>query len=115
MYDLLLSKVDQFTIAQLEILIWAVSKRSQAQFAQNSDLVKKATLVLIDRVRIKAPSMKARGIAFAIEAIANIKVEENSESEEMLKQVFSRLEKVVITKIDEFIPHHLIKILVSYT
>jgi hypothetical protein len=40
---------------------------------------------VIDRVRIKAPSMKARGVAFAIEAIANINVEENSESEELLK------------------------------
>jgi hypothetical protein len=29
--------------------------------------------------------MKARGVAFAIEAIANINVEENSESEELLK------------------------------
>lgn len=115
MYDLLLTKIDQFTIAQLETLIWAVSKRNQAQFAENIDLVKKASLAVIDRVRIKAPSMKARGVAFAIEAIANINVEENSESEELLKQVFSRLEKVVITKIDEFIPHYLIKILVSYT
>jgi hypothetical protein len=40
---------------------------------------------VIEKVKIKAPSMKARGVAFAIEAIANIKVEENSESEELLK------------------------------
>lgn len=85
MYNLLLTKIDQFTIAQLETLIWAVSKRNQAQFAENIDLVKKASLAVIDRVRIKAPSMKARGVAFAIEAIANINVEENSESEELLK------------------------------
>ena len=85
MYDLLINKIDQFTIAQLETLIWAVSKRSQAQFAENNELVQKTTLAVIEKVKIKAPSMKARGVAFAIEAIANIKVEENSESEELLK------------------------------
>ena len=56
--------------------------------------------------------MKARGVAFAIEAIANVKVHD---SEEQLSQVFTRLEKVVLTKLDEFIPHYLVKILVAYT
>ena len=67
---------------------------------------------MIDRVKTKSPSMKARGVAFAIEAIANVKVHD---SEEQLSQVFTRLEKVVLTKLDEFIPHYLVKILVAYT
>ncbi|MFN9908386.1 MAG: hypothetical protein ACK56F_20040, partial [bacterium] len=29
--------------------------------------------------------------------------------------MFARLEKVVLTKMDEFIPHYLVKILVAYT
>lgn len=32
-----------------------------------------------------------------------------------MTQAFSRLEKVVLTKLDEFIPHYLVKILVAYT
>ena len=53
--------------------------------------------------------MKARGVAFAIEAIATLTL-----PEEQKTSVFARLEKVVLTKMDEFIPHYLVKILVSY-
>jgi hypothetical protein len=53
--------------------------------------------------------MKARGVAFAIEAIATLAL-----PEEQKTSVFARLEKVVLTKMDEFIPHYLVKILVSY-
>lgn len=56
--------------------------------------------------------MRARGVAFAIDAISNIKI---PESEEQLSKVFARLEKVVLTKLDELIPHYSIKILVAYT
>jgi hypothetical protein len=66
----------------------------------------------VDRVKVKSPSMKARGVAFAIEAISNINV---PNSEDQISKAFSRLEKVVQTKIDEFIPHYLIKILCAYT
>ena len=61
---------------------------------------------LIEKVRIKAPSMKARGVAFAIESIANLKYKN--------EDTFKKLEKVVLAKIDEFIPHYLVKILHSY-
>lgn len=54
--------------------------------------------------------MKARGVAFAIEAISNLSIEQ-----EQLSQVLLRLEKVVLTKLDEFIPHYLVKILCAYT
>lgn len=66
----------------------------------------------MDRVKIKSPSMKARGVAFAIEAVSNISI---PNQEEQIVQVFQRLEKVVLTKIDEFIPHYLVKILSAYT
>jgi hypothetical protein len=47
--------------------------------------------------------MKPRGVAFAIESIANLE-HKNEES-------YKRLERVVLSKIDEFIPHYLVKIL----
>lgn len=50
--------------------------------------------------------MKPRGVAFAIESISAM----NYKNEE----VFKRLEKVVVSKIDEFIPHYFVKVLTSY-
>ena len=67
---------------------------------------------LVERVKTKSPSMKARGVAFAIEALANISI---PNTEEQIGQVFARLESVVLTKLDEFIPHYLVKTLVAYS
>ena len=50
--------------------------------------------------------MKPRGVAFAIESIANL----DYKSEE----TFKKLEKVVISKFDDFIPHYMVKVLASY-
>jgi len=61
---------------------------------------------IIDRVKAKAASMKPRGVAFAIESIANLE-HRNEES-------YKRLERVVLSKIDEFIPHYLVKILQAF-
>ena len=85
-----------------------MSKRS-CQFPQNAELMERTTAKLVERVKTKSPSMKARGVSFAIEAIATLKL-----PEEQKAAVFARLEKVVLTKMDEFIPHYLVKILVAY-
>ena len=61
---------------------------------------------LVEKVRLKTASMKPRGVAFAIESIANL----DYKSEE----TFKKLEKVVISKFDDFIPHYMVKVLASY-
>ena len=63
-------------------------------------------LDLIHKIKTKSPSMRARGIAFAIDSIANLNVKDAS--------IFDRFERVILAKIDEFIPHYLVKILGSY-
>ena len=55
---------------------------------------------------MKSPSMRPRGIAFTIEAVTNLNIQD--------KQVFDRFERVVLAKIDEFTPHYIVKILSSY-
>jgi hypothetical protein len=50
--------------------------------------------------------MRARGVAFAIEAISNLNY--------MDEELFNRLERVTLTKLDEFIPHYSVKVLQSY-
>ena len=50
--------------------------------------------------------MKPRGVAFAVESVAKLA----SKDEEF----FKRLEKVVLSKLDDFIPHYLVKVLSSY-
>lgn len=55
--------------------------------------------------------MKARGISFAVEAIANIHKTIPDGDEE----IFKRLERVILVKLDEFIPHYLVKCLTSFS
>lgn len=50
--------------------------------------------------------MKPRGVAFAIESIANLDYKN--------EDTYKKMEKVVISKLDDFIPHYLVKVLNSY-
>lgn len=50
--------------------------------------------------------MKGRGVAFAAESIANLGYKD--------EKAFRKLEKVVISKLDDFIPHYIVKVLASY-
>ena len=50
--------------------------------------------------------MKPRGVAFAIESIANMGHRDEA--------TYKRLEKVVLSKLDDFIPHYLVKVLSAY-
>jgi hypothetical protein len=61
---------------------------------------------LVDRVAAKTASMKPRGVAFAIESITNLDYRN--------EDTFKRLERVVLSKIDDFIPHYLVKVLSAY-
>ena len=62
--------------------------------------------MLVNQIRFKSPSMRPRGVAFAIESLAALNLED--------KSIFDRMERVVIAKLDEFIPHYLVKVLQSY-
>lgn len=62
--------------------------------------------MLISKVEQKTPSMKARSVAFAIESIANIGFKD--------EKTYRKLERVVISKLDDFIPHYMVKVLASY-
>jgi hypothetical protein len=50
--------------------------------------------------------MKPRGVAFAIESISNLDYRN--------EDTFKKLEKVVISKFDDFIPHYMVKVLAAY-
>ena len=58
--------------------------------------------------------MKPRGVSFAVEAITNIVQSGEVVSQEKADEIYRRLERVVLTQIDDFIPHYLIKILCSF-
>jgi hypothetical protein len=55
---------------------------------------------------MKTASMKPRGVAFAIESIANLDYKN--------EETFKKMEKVVISKLEDFIPHYLVKVLHAY-
>jgi hypothetical protein len=86
-----------------------MSRYVSSQGKKPSDLPEPYQMVLnqlVEKVRLKTASMKPRGVAFAIESIANL----DYKSEE----TFKKLEKVVISKFDDFIPHYMVKVLASY-
>ena len=112
LYKFMFDNVDNFSIKQLEILLWSFSRKHLAHHPAarlkstldelpeyQSETLKK----LIDKIKTKSPSMRARGIAFAIEAFSNL----NYKDEEL----FNRMERVTLTKLDEFIPHYSVKVL----
>lgn len=84
-----------------------MSKRPDEDIIANSETVN----ILIKKVASKSASMKARGISFAVEAIANIHKTIPDGDEE----IFKRLERVILVKLDEFIPHYLVKCLTSFS
>lgn len=61
---------------------------------------------LLDKVKTKSSSMRARGVAFAVEAISNLNHND--------KEIFERIECVILAKIDEFIPHYIVKVMAAY-
>lgn len=69
-------------------------------------MYKKALEVLIERVKIKSVSMKTRGVAFALESITRFQYHN--------EDIFKWFEKVIFSKLDDFIPHYLVKVLSSY-
>ena len=54
--------------------------------------------------------MRARGVAFAAESIASLDIDE-----ELAEKTFTKLERVVLSKFDDFIIHYLVKILVAFS
>lgn len=63
--------------------------------------------------------MKARGVSFAVEAITNFVKHQGPESEEFVssehaEQLYQRMERVVLSRINEFIPHYLVKVICSF-
>lgn len=60
--------------------------------------------------------MKARGVSFAVEAIAEFVKSDVDEfiSPEQEEVLFQRMERVVLSRINEFIPHYLVKVLCSF-
>lgn len=122
LYGCLCSNIEKFSIKQLEILLWSVSRMpeedkvklkleetlAQSQIDQEEvDALRQKYLdLLVTQVRVKSPSMRPRGVAFAIESLANLDLED--------KSVFDRMERVVLAKLDDFIPHYVVKVLSSY-
>lgn len=51
-----------------------------------------------------------------MESMANVKIYDESRwPADQREEVFTRMERVVLSRIDEFIPHYLVKLLCSFT
>lgn len=61
---------------------------------------------LIQKIKQKSPSMRPRGIAFAVESMANLDFED--------KEVWERLERVIMAKMDDFNGHYLVKMMFAF-
>jgi hypothetical protein len=63
--------------------------------------------MLIEKVKIKSASMKPRGVAFALESITNLQY--------FNPDLYKWFEKVIHSKMDDFISHYNVKILNSFS
>lgn len=61
---------------------------------------------MMQKVLVKSASMKPRGVAFAVESISQVPGASLAD--------FNRLENVVLSKVKEFVPHFLVKILTGF-
>lgn len=74
LYGSTLEKAGEFTVKQLEIVVWAISKRMQSEFdepmtQEARQLRTECIQRLCEVLKLRSASMKARGVSFAVEAI----------------------------------------------
>jgi len=103
--------LDNFSLKMLEMILWSLSRKHLAHHpdgrimqydAQEMEVITK----LVDLVKVKSASMKARGVAFAVEAISNLGITN--------PEVFERFERVILAKLSEFNSHYTAKVLSIY-
>jgi len=69
---------------------------------------------LCEVLKLRSASMKARGVSFALEAITNFSEGHKFITQEHADELYSRMERVVLSRLDEFIPHYLVKVFCSF-
>ena len=115
LYGFINTNLERFSIKQLEVILWSLSRkhmahhpegRQKAKIDEMEDYQRKVLQALVDRIKTKSPSMRPRGVAFAIEAFANLGYKD--------EELFKRMERVTLAKLDEFIPHYTVKVLSAY-
>jgi hypothetical protein len=106
-----------FSIKQLESLLWSFSRGHLAHW-QESEGVKSSIkdfkpehqvviLALCHQVMQKSASMRPRGVAFAIESLCQLQIES--------KELYDRMERVTLAKLDDFNIHYIVKVLMSFS
>ena len=103
--QIIVEQADSFTVSQLEMLMWSLSKRinNKCHYPEKMD---KAANAIMQRVLVKSASMKPRGVAFAAEAICQLP--------QVNDEAYIRLERVILSKIRDFIPHYYVKIIAAF-
>lgn len=74
LYQTTFDKAGELTVKQIEIIVWALSKRMKSEYGEPmSDEVKEIRNETVRRLcevlKLRSASMKARGVSFAVEAI----------------------------------------------
>lgn len=115
LFKFIADHVEDFSIKQLEILLWSISRkhlahnpngRGNSTISEMAEYEQESILKLVNVIKNKSASMKPRGVAFAIESFANLGIYD--------EDLFKRMERVVLAKIDDFIPHYTIKVMQSF-
>jgi len=107
--------IEEFSIKQLELLLWSFSRKHMAHNPKGrvntkvADMLpyeQQAILSLVNVIKNKSASMKPRGVAFAIEAFSNLGIQD--------EELFKRMERVTLAKLDDFIPHYIVKVMQAF-
>jgi hypothetical protein len=116
----LVIQMDELSIRQFETLFWAVTRDRKLYngIIAGNNYSKMLTKSLLSTAFKKCVSMKSRGIKYVVTGLNNAfpdgKIPEDLNLEFNNNQLYDRLEKVILTKLDDFTNHDLIYALESF-
>ena len=120
LFTILVLSIPKFDIRQLETLFWTLT-RKQLPFSQliedtYSRMLYKA---LMNSIYKRCVSMKARGLKYILNGLSNINfskshIPKDLEFDFTMNEFYDRLEKVIVSKLNDFVNHDLVEVLWSF-
>lgn len=117
LFTILVLSIPKFDIRQLETLFWTLT-RKQLPFSQliedtYSRMLYKA---LMNSIYKRCVSMKARGLKYILNGLSNINfskshIPKDLEFDFTMNEFYDRLEKVIVSKLNDFVNHDLVEVL----
>ena len=94
----------EFSLSHLEQLTWSLSKRLTCE-CHYPDKILAAAKSCVNQMSDRFMQLKPRDLAFTIEAVSHLP--------DVSDHLYTKFEKAALLRMQEFLPHYMIKIMVS--